>query len=714
MIEYVKRITKLFLNRILSNFVHSSKGGIPQSIAATEQKARNSKVSVTELQNATLSLMYSRPGTHFIEGDDLFVSLFNPLGLDVDLRVILTSDDGSKDQYTKKWVKNPTSLPCLKNFTGQITIVAIVGGHANVKSNSIRGKVFSKVASNQNVVDQNRRAQHRLRSAVSANVKGALTLMDPWILPGGVVGISEAKWFATPVFEGATSLYNETTEYYKDPFKYFLTQIDHLAQAGFEFVTWHSVIDGSVKATDKSILLQFDVDAGPLSFLRIAKALKERGVVASVMIHLEAKHWYDYNLGGDQISNLKDLEEIGWTIGYHHNCLTTLAGYDAEKSMDKKIIKQASDKMRNEIALLREHFNIRTLTHHGGNFYNNSVPIPADVEIICVDRLFNQYVWRDVKSSFSDGSFTSRPEALCDWVNATTDKTGIQFMRCHPLKYGNYTDEPDVAPLSHMKSEVPSVETVRSKIEQSFSLSPIERQVIWQDMRLQTRKATALSELNLYMPISSGFKSDDVTNKIITKFRAKRRPGFVRLYPWADGDPRVIWWYLISSYSKDGKVLNVGAMPPDQKDETLAFLKEGQSLVEIDIEPEREPDILADFCSKDFLTDTKYPNVFLNGLPYFSDPKRAIENSMANMSSGGRLLVGAAGAAHPERGGWFRPDDRPVWRKGQATKGGESLSLLTTLWSFDKTSVEQLMEGWNGGWKAEVISDYWFIVADKN
>jgi hypothetical protein len=712
-INEVKRKLKTMIKRLLPNLKRSFLPAFSQQQPKIVAKPRNTQFSLADIENTTLTLVFSRPGTHFTDGDDLYVSVFNPLDLDLDLKVILTRTDGSKAHHTKKWDKNPISLPFIKDFTGQFTIVAVVGGHANTKSNSIRGHVLADTPENQSRVDQNRQSDHRLRSAVSANAKGALTLIDPWITPGGAANLTDAKWFPTPVFEGATTLYNETSYYYRDPLKYFLDQIDHFVDAGFEFITWHSIVDGAVKSPEKSILLQFDVDAGPNSFVRIGKALQARNIAATVMIHSKARHWYDYDLNTTDIAALKSLEASGWTIGYHNNALTTLAGYDQNKARDPNVIAQATDLMHDEISTLRNHFDIRTLTHHGGNVYNSSVPIPNDAGVICVDRPFNQNVWCDVKSSFSDGSFTARPEALADWVNSARVKPGIHFMRCHPLKYGNFPDGCDVGPLSCGKSELPEMAVVKGKVDENQLLSPIERQVVWQDMRMQTRKAQPLSELSANMPISSGFTTDAATYQTINAFRAKRHPGFIRLYPWVDGDPRVIWWHMITSYCTKGDVFNVGAMSPDQKDETMAFLQPGQSLLEVDIEPERAPDILANFCADDFQIETAYQNVFLDGLPYFSDPKQAINNSLKSMRSGGRLLVGAAGAAHPERGGWFRPKDRPVWRKGQSTKGGGSLSLLTTLWSFDRTSIEHLMEDWNGTWQAEAISDYWFIVADK-
>ena len=85
---------------------------------------------------------------------------------------------------------------------------------------------------------------------------------------------------------------------------------------------------------------------------------------------------------------------------------------------------------------------------------------------------------------------------------------------------------------------------------------------------------------------------------------------------------------------------------------------------------------------------------------------------MQYLQTGGSLLIGAAAASHPERGGLFRPTDRPIWRLGNKEKDGESLSLKTTLWSFDDKSIDQLMSGWSGSWKAEFMSHYWFIVAE--
>jgi hypothetical protein len=553
--------------------------------------------------------------------------------------------------------------------------------------------------------------EHKLACAVQSTNTSVLSLHNPWIIPGNSNYPDSGEWFPAPVWEGATSLYNEEEGYYRDPLQYFIEAIKQLQQIGVQFITWHDLLDNQVDLNKQNVLLQFDVDAGPNSFLEVAKSLDGLGIRASVMVHWKAKHWYEYDFCNTGVTDYQDLEKNGWAIGYHNNTLSNLAGFSTD--IDDEMIISASKNVISEISELRRYVNIRTMTHHGGNVLNYKVPIPNEASVVCVDRQFSPSLWKKISRSFSDGSFTSRPTTLRAFVDSISTQENLLFMRCHPLKYGNFPCGIDTQPLQAQESIVLDEDKLRSKIQSGEELTDIEKQTVWMINREKTRNGIQLGYASPFKPLSSKFTRSEKIHLEIERFRSRRREGFLRQYPWQDGDPRVIWWRMLSSFCGKGSILNVGAMPPEQKDETLAFLDTGCTLLEVDIDPDRKPDIVADFCDSSKCCTQLFKHVLLNGLPYFSDPKAAVMNAQQYLEIGGSLLIGAAAASHPERGGLFRPKDRPIWRSGKIEKSGESLSLSTLLWSFDNTSIDDLMQGWLGNWKVEFMSNYWFIVAEK-
>jgi len=660
-------------------------------------------------------ILYSRPGSVFLQGEKIYVSVFNPCNIPLEILFIQDPNDVNKNIAKLLWKQNPVLITPDAKFTGDFIIVArspIVKEGALIRSNSIRGKILPLSQEHNELVQTNREAEHRFDCAIERTSSGVLSLHNPWILPGYANNEKKIKWFPIPVFEGATSLYNELPEYYTDPLLYFSDCISALKSKKYRFITWHDILDKRVDDFSNCVLLQFDIDAGPNSFHHVASLCDELGIVGNVMLHRKAKYWYEYDIEDLDINYLRDLESKGWTFGYHNNALTNIAGYLPENLTEEER-NQASKNIIHDVTALRAYFDIRTLTHHGGNVLNNTVKIPDEADVICVDRPFASELWSSFKKTFSDGGFSARPEPLKAFVEQVKPNDGSIFMRCHPLKYGNYPNGSDINALSDTTDLVPDIDVVNNKIVSNKELNIHERQVAWWYGRFHQRTGERLGFADPYKKLSSKFKFD---NKIINKIktlRSERRSEFLRIYPWEEGDPRVIWWHLMSVFAKQGPTLNVGAMPLEQKHETYQFLPEGSELIELDIDPDREPELVMNFCDDSIQLDRKFITVLLNGLPYFSKPDVAIRNSAKVLSPGGVLLIGAAAASHPERGGMFRPEDRPIWRADLNLNCDTPLSLSTKLWSFDDESISGLMSSWPGKVQSEFISNYWFIVAQK-
>jgi len=557
-------------------------------------------------------------------------------------------------------------------------------------------------------VEELRIYEHKLSLISDRDVRGVPTITDPWTFPPACPLDEEIRWFRMPCYEGSTVLLNEVADYYRDPMGYYLDCIQRLLDKGVVFFTWHDLLDGRIGSTERGVVLQFDVDGGPLSMERLARELMWLGVRATVMMHREAHDWYVYQIEELDLNYLKGAEKKGWAVGYHNNSIGNVQRLERIGDYGPEILQEAQNRFRADVQILRREFNIRSFTHHGGNVLNLKTPVPDDLDLVCVDKPFNPDLWKIIRSAFSDGGFFSRPCSLREKVETLT--TGIHFFRCHPVKYGNFTPPFDIPPLDPkdaVKRGYPDdMETARL-IEKE-----VRKQNRWLYFRDKYRIKQRLNCSSPDKPISSGFEPFSVVRSRAEAFRNQRREHFLREYPWIEGDPRVFWWRMLETYGpKDGEVLNVGALPPQQCEETTAFLGHGIKVLEMDIDVNREPDLVCDITQAPEDQNGRFSGTFLFGLPYFHSPSLAIEACSRLTRPGGVGLFGMAAAyTHPFRGGLWKPETRPVWRK--ELEPLQNIGLKGLLWSFDQECIEALFVPWDNV-QIEFFSHYWFVVCRK-
>ena len=72
---------------------------------------------------------------------------------------------------------------------------------------------------------------HRLSLMMGKSPGGAITLIDPEAEPPAKMGLTTPKWFANPVYEGATPLVNEEEAIIRTP-SYYFGCIDQLVSHG--------------------------------------------------------------------------------------------------------------------------------------------------------------------------------------------------------------------------------------------------------------------------------------------------------------------------------------------------------------------------------------------------------------------------------------------------------------------------------------------------
>jgi hypothetical protein len=277
---------------------------------------------------------FSNPGCQFLVGDPIDVSIYpHPDEKNWVLSVYRVDHERTPELCRRHTVTNCLVRIDLEDPGSYKLIVqpgtASPNAHGRSPKNSryLEFSVFPDDAAARRAVCRNRIAEHKMAVAFNESSAMVRTLHDPWVLPPNYVDPQHCKWYPLHVFEGLASLYNETEEYYVDPFAYFLTCIARLSKRGFRFVTWHELLDAQVSDRSRAILLQFDLDAGARSMVRLAQELLAAGVTANLMIHRRARHWYVYDLEELDIEYFQSLEHAGWCFGYHHNALSNLIGF---------------------------------------------------------------------------------------------------------------------------------------------------------------------------------------------------------------------------------------------------------------------------------------------------------------------------------------------------------------------------------------------------
>lgn len=535
-----------------------------------------------------------------------------------------------------------------------------------------------------------RRAEHRLSMMLDRDVDGVVTVTDPQGSPPAHPG-DDAAWFPTFCYEGVTPLFNEVEAYYRDPLGYYLDTIRALRDRGYVFHSWHDVIDGQAAPGVDGVIVQLDVDGGLRSVEPVIEGLLELGVRATLMIHARALPWYIYELEDQALRAYQGAQAAGWAIGYHSNAVG-----QAQEALDRtdygqEVMALADRVFLNDVTDLRAAaLDVRTYTAHGGNTLNHRQSAPDAANVVCVDRA-NIEIWSPVRTMFSDGGFVARPGPFSTTIAALGP--GLHFVRNHPFKYGNYQlADPDARPARH-----------------GIGSTAEARQTAWLAQRRDRRMGVRFSRGTEHKPVSRVFPSWTTVQNRVDRHRAERRPTFLREYPDPTGDPRVFWWRMLDAYVPAGStVVNVGALPPNMRGQHRDFLGHTREVVEMDIDPDRVPDVLASAAEPPAPLRHRFDVALLFGLPYFDEPERAIAGCREMVVDDGIGLFGFPDDTHPRRGAFWNPTTRPLWRRGAPPL--KEIGLTGHLWSFDDRSVRELLEEWTEV-EVENFSHYWFCVA---
>jgi len=540
-------------------------------------------------------------------------------------------------------------------------------------------------------LEEERRRAHLLSLMCDVDFSGTSILTDTGWMPPACDLTLAPQWFRTPAYEGRTPLLNEEAPYYADPLAHLVDVMQSARQSGRRFVTWDDVLDDPGVLREDALLVQLDVDGGIHSLVRVIPALMEIGVRATIMLHRHSSSWYTYELADQPIDLFRLAADSGWALGYHQNALSNHVGTDRLPTYSDAELRAAAALAGEDARILESLLPIRTITAHGGNAHNHRVPLPRDLALVDVDRGHHP-AWSAIRSSFSDGGLLVRPQPLRTHVASLG--RGTHFIRLHPFKYGNYgADE-------------------RAPRDLPRSASPIEwqKQERWIEQRERTRTIERFTRMSPRRPLSPHFAPWADLEARIDSLRERRGATFLREYPAAAGDPRVFWWRLIEAFApRRGRVLNVGALPPDRRDENTAFVAPGVEVVELDVDATRSPDILGDICEPGLVRARSFDGVLLYGLPYFPSPGVTVRACVNATAEGGIGLFGFPDETHPLRGALWNDRARPIWdRRHEPLR---DVGLRGNLWCFAERSIRDLFDGWSK-LEYENFCHYWFVRAE--
>lgn len=212
-----------------------------------------------------------------------------------------------------------------------------------------------------------------------------------------------------------------------------------------EFRRW---IANAESSGTRAVLLQYDVDARPDVTMRLLEQHIKLGVPANVMVF--RRKVFDWKLkrqGVVEIDEsyeldfdlLRRFEQAGGVVGYHCNAFD-LAGGDADRAIEIFL---------EDVEALREHFDIRFFSMHGGHVTddgrcNGNLPVVPYLEQLGLTWVHNGHSihfhrnWAD--GSASNPRYRNESNDPLDFIMATrpAERTRLLF---HPQYYNDFENQ---------------------------------------------------------------------------------------------------------------------------------------------------------------------------------------------------------------------------------------------------------------------------------
>lgn len=167
-----------------------------------------------------------------------------------------------------------------------------------------------------------------------------------------------------------------------------------LKSRGANFITMSDAYCANYSFNDINIIIDHHIDFYPAETEIIARWELENDIRSSIYLFNQIKHpkgsrrgQNDWKLEDLNIPFYKELEQNGFEIGYHSNCVGQAQlqlGIRLDRgilNLPAEVFKLASDIFTEDIANLKKHFDIKTFIPHGAGENNNILsPLPDGSE----------------------------------------------------------------------------------------------------------------------------------------------------------------------------------------------------------------------------------------------------------------------------------------------------------------------------------------------
>ncbi len=255
------------------------------------------------------------PDAQYLDGEAIEILVHPPAAALFDFRIIaIGRGEALREQQSTNRLRLKKGLP-----PGQYELSARVAMQSDDAEPqwsawSMRLPLTVHAADQAENVQTLRQWEHRLSLIVDHDANGLGMMNDPLAFgPSYPIG-EKTHWFRSPVYEGSPTLLNEGAEFYRDPMAYLLRCIKRLVDRNVRFITWHDLLDGVAIKDPPSALIQFDMDGGPKSMMRLIDPLLAMGVRASMMLHRQSHDWYETRFEDLDVDALKRAEAAGWCM----------------------------------------------------------------------------------------------------------------------------------------------------------------------------------------------------------------------------------------------------------------------------------------------------------------------------------------------------------------------------------------------------------------
>lgn len=197
---------------------------------------------------------------------------------------------------------------------------------------------------------------------------------------------TKASWEGP--FTKVQKIWKPTSEYYTNPWQYYVDFINILKDRKVRFITMSQALSGGFDSSEINVILDHHIDFYPVETEVMTRWELMNGVISNIYLFnvfnyadtAQKRKWVIEDLN---IPYYQMLENNGFEIGYHQNALGQIRNerigriYTREISEEDRLL--AHQVFHNDLINLRKYFNIRTMIPHGAGEGNAQlIDLPDD------------------------------------------------------------------------------------------------------------------------------------------------------------------------------------------------------------------------------------------------------------------------------------------------------------------------------------------------